>query len=339
MRKPATSLLAIGLLMLRYRSNSGHRRLPRRRPRRRPRNRPGPRAPIRACGLRSGGREPGQRVRDRDRRARRSHRRADEREFCSAGRRPSAKNFRIRQGVGAATFDRLAIDTSLTTRHDLPLEQASAKRFAHAILRPMDAFPSMVSAKTCTNATRGYTPDLKRIDEAIDHIRPGAATALYDAIYLVSRALDRRKGRKVIVLITDGGDTWSKISYQEAVRSAEEAEAIVYSIIIVPIESSAGRETRRRTCADPALGRYRREILLRDLRRATRRCLPQDQRRTAHPVSAGLLSVAAHIVLGVSPHPGESGGRRGCAGLSSAPPGGLLHVKSKFEQEIDELEW
>src|SRR5262252_1104885 len=33
----------------------------------------------------------------------------------------------------------LAVDTSLSTRHDLPLEQASAKRFAHAILRPVDA--------------------------------------------------------------------------------------------------------------------------------------------------------------------------------------------------------
>ena len=33
----------------------------------------------------------------------------------------------------------LAIDTSLSTRHDLPLEQASAKRFARVILRPVDA--------------------------------------------------------------------------------------------------------------------------------------------------------------------------------------------------------
>ncbi len=33
----------------------------------------------------------------------------------------------------------LAIDTSLSTRHDLPLEQASAKRFARAIVRPVDA--------------------------------------------------------------------------------------------------------------------------------------------------------------------------------------------------------
>jgi Ca-activated chloride channel family protein len=136
----------------------------------------------------------------------------------------------------------LAVDTSLSTRHDLPLEQASAKRFAHAILRPVDAL-SIYSFSEVVQQATSFTPDLKRIDDAIDHIRVGAATALYDAIYLVSRSLDRRQGRKVIVLITDGGDTVSKIDYKEAVRAAEEAEAIVYSIIVVPIENSAGRET------------------------------------------------------------------------------------------------
>ena len=137
----------------------------------------------------------------------------------------------------------LALDTSLSTRRDLPLEQQSAKRFAHAILRPVDALSVYAFSEDVHEATHGFTSELKRIDEGIDHIRVGAATALYDAIYLASRALDRRKGRKVIVLITDGGDTISKVDYKQAVRSAEEAEAIVYSIIIVPIEASAGRET------------------------------------------------------------------------------------------------
>ncbi|MGA7907032.1 MAG: VWA domain-containing protein [Candidatus Sulfotelmatobacter sp.] len=136
----------------------------------------------------------------------------------------------------------LAVDTSLSTRHDLPLEQASAKRFAHDIVRPVDALSVFGFSETVLQAN-SYTPDLKRIDDAVDHIHMGAATALYDAIYLISHSLDRRQGRKVIVLITDGGDTVSKIDYKEAVRSAEEAEAIVYSIIIVPIEASAGRET------------------------------------------------------------------------------------------------
>jgi len=136
----------------------------------------------------------------------------------------------------------LTIDTSLSTRHDLPLEQASAKRFAHTILRPVDGLAVYDFSEIVHDDTHGFTADLKRIDESIDHIRMGAATALYDAIYLASHALDRRKGRKVIVLITDGEDTVSKEDYKAAVRAAEEAEALVYSIIIVPIESSAGRE-------------------------------------------------------------------------------------------------
>ncbi|HUA17066.1 MAG TPA: VWA domain-containing protein [Verrucomicrobiae bacterium] len=136
----------------------------------------------------------------------------------------------------------LAIDTSLSTRHDLPLEEASAKRFAHAIIRPIDGLCVFSFSELVHQSASGFTPDLKRIDDDIDHIRMGAATALYDAIYLASRGLDNRKGRKVIVLITDGEDTISKVDYQEAARAAEEAEAIVYSIIIVPIENSAGRE-------------------------------------------------------------------------------------------------
>jgi Ca-activated chloride channel family protein len=136
----------------------------------------------------------------------------------------------------------LAIDTSLSTRHDLPLEQASAKRFARAIMRPVDALSVFGFSETVLQSTP-YTSDLKRIDDGIDHIRLGAATALFDAVFLASRSLDRRQGRKVLVLITDGGDTVSKVDYKEAVRAAEEAEGIVYSIIVVPIENSAGRET------------------------------------------------------------------------------------------------
>jgi len=135
----------------------------------------------------------------------------------------------------------LAIDTSLSTRHDLPLEQSSAKRFARMILRPLDSLSVFGFNETVLQST-SYTSDLKRIDDGIDHIRLGAATALYDAVYLASRSLDRRQGRKVLVLITDGGDTVSKMDYKQALRAAEEAESIVYSIIVVPIENSAGRE-------------------------------------------------------------------------------------------------
>src|SRR5438876_6288085 len=136
----------------------------------------------------------------------------------------------------------MAIDTSLSTRKDLPLELASARRFVHAILRPVDVLSLYVFSETVSELT-GFTPDLRVIDRAIDHVRLGSATALYDALFLGSEALEPRQGRKVMVVITDGGDTMSKVNYQEAVRAAETAEAILYSIIVVPIEASAGRDT------------------------------------------------------------------------------------------------
>jgi Ca-activated chloride channel homolog len=136
----------------------------------------------------------------------------------------------------------LGIDTSLSTRKDLPLELASARRFVKTILRPVDGL-ALYQFSEIVNELTPFTADEKRIDRAITGIQHGAATALYDALYLGAQALEKRQGRKVMVVITDGGDTVSTVSYKEAVREAQQAEAIVYSIIIVPIEASAGRDT------------------------------------------------------------------------------------------------
>jgi Ca-activated chloride channel family protein len=136
----------------------------------------------------------------------------------------------------------VAIDTSLSTHGDLKLELESARRFAHAILRPIDGL-SLFEFSEIVDQLTPFTPDLHTIDKGINRVHSGAATALYDTLYLASDALQARRGRKVMVVITDGGDTVSKTNYQEAVRAAQEAEVILYSIIIVPIESSAGRDT------------------------------------------------------------------------------------------------
>src|SRR5580692_4303844 len=136
----------------------------------------------------------------------------------------------------------LAVDTSLSTRKDLPLELTSARKFVHTIIRPQDGLAVYKFSETVSQMVP-FTSDLKKIDEGIDHPRNGAATALYDAIYLGSQALNRRQGRKVMVVITDGGDTMSQMNYLQALRAAQESEAIIYSIIIVPIEADAGRDT------------------------------------------------------------------------------------------------
>src|SRR5258708_433079 len=211
----------------------------------------------------------------------------------------------------------LAVDTSLSTRRDLPLEQASAKSFAHASLQPIDVLSVYAFSEVVQQAT-SFTSDLKRVDEGIDHVRVGAATALYDAIYLVSRALDRRQGRKVIVLITDGGDTVSKVDYKEAVRAAEEAAALVYSIIVVPIEASAGRETGGEHAliqlSDDTGGKYYYATSLSQLDEAFRKI--SDELRMQY-----LLSYYP------SQHYSESDFRRIHVDLMKGPPGGPYQAR------------
>ena len=135
----------------------------------------------------------------------------------------------------------MAVDASLSTKKDLKLELVSARKFAHEIMRPQDAL-ALYQFSEVVEELVPFTADLKRIDAGIERVHVRSATAMYDAIYLGAEALYKRPGRKVMVIITDGGDTMSSTSYQEALRAAQQSEATVYSMIVVPIEASAGRE-------------------------------------------------------------------------------------------------
>jgi Ca-activated chloride channel family protein len=88
----------------------------------------------------------------------------------------------------------------------------------------------------------GFTNKVSMIDHGLDRMRGGGGTALYDAIYLGSRSLGTKDGRKVLVLVSDGGDTVKGQSYDEALEAALRNEVMIYSIIDVPIEASAGRD-------------------------------------------------------------------------------------------------
>ncbi len=136
----------------------------------------------------------------------------------------------------------LAVDTSESTRRDLPLEVSSARKFVRSILRPVDHMSLFQITENVDQVTR-FTSDTKAIERGIDRLQVGAGTSLYDAIFLASDALMDREGRKVLVLITDGGDTTSHADYNRALKRAEQAEAIVYSIIVVPVDADAGRNT------------------------------------------------------------------------------------------------
>ena len=135
----------------------------------------------------------------------------------------------------------LAIDTSGSTAKDLYLEQSAAKHFIHALLRQQDQM-SLIEFATDVRQLVGFTNKIQQLDRGLSGLRLGDATALYDTIYLGSEGLAKKEGRKVLVLVSDGGDTAKSTTYPEALEKALRCEVMIYSIIDVPIEASAGRD-------------------------------------------------------------------------------------------------
>jgi Ca-activated chloride channel family protein len=83
---------------------------------------------------------------------------------------------------------------------------------------------------------------LSLIDRGLARLKADFATSLYDAIYVGSERLGSKDGRKVLVLVSDGGDTASQTTYPKALEMALRNEVIIYSVIDVPIAASAGRD-------------------------------------------------------------------------------------------------
>jgi Ca-activated chloride channel family protein len=135
----------------------------------------------------------------------------------------------------------LAIDTSSSTYKDRYIEQQAAKKFVRALIRQQDQM-SVIQFNTFVEELAGFTNNVSQIDHGLDRMRGAGGTALYDAIYAGSQALGKKDGRKVLVLVTDGGDTAKNSTYDDAIEQALRNEVMIYSIIDVPIEASAGRD-------------------------------------------------------------------------------------------------
>ena len=140
----------------------------------------------------------------------------------------------------------LSIDASETVLTSERLEREAAKHFVRGLLRAQDEVDLMDFSDTVREII-SFTNDPKRIETGLGELQRGSETALYDAVYLGSERLGQtRTGdgrRRVLVLISDGGDSKNKASYQQAVEEAQRAGVTVFAIIIVPIAADAGRNT------------------------------------------------------------------------------------------------
>jgi Ca-activated chloride channel family protein len=140
----------------------------------------------------------------------------------------------------------LAIDASESVSPYEHLEHQAARTFIHSLLRPQDRI-ELLAFSDHVDKSVAFTNDPRRIDHTLDHIKHGNATALYDAIGVASRSLfellSPANTRRVIVLISDGENTTRHGTYISALEAAQRADAIIDSLIIIPVAADAGRDT------------------------------------------------------------------------------------------------
>jgi Ca-activated chloride channel family protein len=137
----------------------------------------------------------------------------------------------------------LLIDCSGSTAKDLKYEVESVNRFLRALFsegNPKDAL-ALYSFNYEVRELNHFTRNQASLERSLKGLRGEAGTSLYDAIYFAARDLEDRDGRKVIVVVTDGGDTTSVKDFHAALKAAQLADAVIYSVLVTPITNDAGR--------------------------------------------------------------------------------------------------
>jgi Mg-chelatase subunit ChlD len=123
----------------------------------------------------------------------------------------------------------LMLDTSASTQEKLGQIQRASKMFVEQ-LQPADRV-KVISFDDEIYDLVEFTNDRAELRRAIDSTRPGKGTKLYDAVKLALNDLSRVKGRKAIVIFTDGVDWHSdSTKYDDNIKQLEESSVIVYPI-------------------------------------------------------------------------------------------------------------
>ena len=134
----------------------------------------------------------------------------------------------------------LLLDSSLSITTELGSQQEAAIDFLRVVVKPRDRVSILQVSENVVELVR-ETSRPKAMAKALRSIRPRGGTSLYDAVYLASQSLSLSRGRRVILLVSDGTDTTSTVSMEECLRQVLASEAVVYVLLAQPIKSEAGR--------------------------------------------------------------------------------------------------
>jgi VWFA-related protein len=124
------------------------------------------------------------------------------------------------------------MDTSPSTAGKLKFEQESAKNFIYTVTRLRKDKVAFVTFDHEITLRQDFTDKLDLLDRAVDSVKkPGDQTSLYDAIWqFCDEKMRNAPGRRVLVIITDGDDTYSRATINDAIAIAQRTETIIFAI-------------------------------------------------------------------------------------------------------------
>ena len=124
----------------------------------------------------------------------------------------------------------LLIDYSESMIEEMPVVKAAAKQFAQALLRPTDRIAVVGFNQTLFWLTP-FTNDFNLVAAAIDRVKPGGETHLYDSAIEMLYELQKKPGRHALVVFTDGVDQGSTFRLEHLIHYARYAGVPLYPVI------------------------------------------------------------------------------------------------------------
>jgi Ca-activated chloride channel family protein len=143
----------------------------------------------------------------------------------------------------------LLIDTSASMESRLSIAQEAAIGFARK-LRPQD-LAQVVDFDSSVQITQDFTANIGTLEQAIRATTAGGSTSLHNALYISLKELAKIKAkneedirRRAIIVLSDGEDTSSLVSYEEVLDLAKRSETAIYSIGLQPRDASQSKGFR-----------------------------------------------------------------------------------------------
>lgn len=142
----------------------------------------------------------------------------------------------------------LLMDTSGSTRGDVDLMRRAARGFLNE-LRAQDRV-AVVQFNKEVELLKDLTADRKAVEDALEFLKPGTGTAFYDAMQLTMEdVLGKVDGRKAIVALTDGVDSYGYKAYEQILPLMEKNRVSVYFLELDT--ESFTEEGMLRDCNEP----------------------------------------------------------------------------------------